>query len=52
MCDEFDVEAETLDEAIEKVYANNDNKYCIGGKGEYVDDSFEIDQQISESLNS
>ena len=47
MCDEFEVEADTLEDAIEKVYANDDDKYCVGDKGEYIDDSFEVDKKLS-----
>ena len=48
MSDYFEVEAETMDEAIEKVYANDDDKYCVDDRGEYVDDSFEIDKKQCE----
>lgn len=51
MYDDFEVEADSLDEAIDKVYSNDDNQYCIGGKGEYVDDSFLVDYELAQTLN-
>ena len=39
---EFEVEADSLEQAIEKVY-EDDEKYCVGNAdGEYIDDSFKI----------
>lgn len=49
MIDEFDVEADTLEEAILKVEENENNAFPL--KGEYLDDSFQINREVTAELN-
>jgi hypothetical protein len=49
MIDEFEVEADTLEEAICKVEDNENNAFPL--KGEYLDDSFEINHDVTQELN-
>jgi hypothetical protein len=49
MIDEFDVEADTLEEAILKVEENENNAFPL--KGEYLDDSFQINRDVTAELN-
>lgn len=50
---EFEVEAQSLDEAIKKVDENENDEYSIGkANGEYLDDSFSINLDVTKELNS
>lgn len=53
MIGEFkDVEADTLEEAIRKVEDNDNNAFPISrADGEYLDDSFEINDEVTKELN-
>jgi hypothetical protein len=52
VCGEAEVEANTLEEAIRKVEENENDEFPIAMfDGEYVDDSFEINQQCTKELN-
>lgn len=49
ICGDVEVEAASMDEAIEKVYANDNNEFCLSAfDGEYVDDSFEVVREACE----
>ena len=50
---EFEVEANSLDEAIAKVEENENDEYPTSkAGGEYVDDSFEVNMDVTQELNS
>lgn len=51
MCDEFEVEAETIEDAIVEVQDNVDDKYNIEGMGEYIDDSFSVQEDCVYDMN-
>lgn len=46
----FIVEADSMEDAIDKVCCNENDKYPIKG-GEYVDDSFIVDEDCCEVIN-
>lgn len=48
----YEVEAETLEQAIEMVEANDDNKFPIDGVGEYIDDTFQVDRDWTKEMNN
>lgn len=51
MYGEFVVEAESLEQAIEVVNENVDDKFCIAdADGEYADDSFIVDVNLAEEI--
>ncbi len=48
--DEFDVEADTLEEAMQIVEDNDNGEYGIND-GEYIDGSFVVDKKMSKLFN-
>jgi len=51
-CGEFKVEAETLEDAIAKVEAGEKPYDGLPPNSEYVDDSFEVNKEVSEELSN
>jgi hypothetical protein len=51
MAGEYSVEAETLEEAIEKVFDAEPPYECLPKGGEYVDDSMTVNHDCLKELN-
>ena len=50
---EFEVEANSLDEAMEKVCDNEKDEFSLEkAGGEFIDDSFDVNEEVTQELNS
>lgn len=52
MAGEFEVEADTLEQAIKMVEDDEDTYDVDGADGEYVDFSFKVNKEFSEGINT
>lgn len=52
MAGEFEVEADTLEQAIEMVEDDDDTYAVDKADGEYVDDSFKVNKEFCEGINT